>query len=234
VGCVGIDRPDLVRGSDGLDAIYGRDGDDILKGRGEGNALLGHKGDDELMGGVRQDLRIGGVGDDGLLRRRHNHQPELGRGAASGGGQRRGREHGRLEGRRRRGSCRQHGRRHGSGQRRDQPYLRRRGTGHRPRRHLRSGGSDLIDVQDAAADDKVEYGEGHDTAYFDQELEMVAPAECEERNPIPNSAQGERRAATFGVGSPEEALAGVLGDEWTLTLSGVRGLALPFAGGAGQ
>jgi hypothetical protein len=66
VRCVGTDRPDLVRGSDDLDAIYGRDGDDILKGRGEGDALLGHKGDDELLGGVRQDLMIGGVGDDGL------------------------------------------------------------------------------------------------------------------------------------------------------------------------
>ena len=76
-----------------------------------------------------------------------------------------------------------------------------------------AGGSDLIDVQDAAADDKVACGEGHDTVYFDQELEMVAPAGCEEQNPIPNSAQRESRAATFGVGSPEEALAGVLGDE---------------------
>jgi len=33
-----------MRGSDDLDAIYGRAGDDILKGRGEGDALLGHKG----------------------------------------------------------------------------------------------------------------------------------------------------------------------------------------------
>jgi hypothetical protein len=68
-------------------------------------------------------------------------------------------------------------------------------------------------VQDAAADDKVACAEGHDTVYFDQELEMGVPPECEEQNPILNSAQGEGRAATFGVGSPEEALAGVLGDE---------------------
>ena len=68
-------------------------------------------------------------------------------------------------------------------------------------------------MQDDAADDKVECGEGHDTVYFDQELEMVAPAECQEQNPIPNSAQGERRAATFGMGSPEGALTGLSGDE---------------------
>jgi peroxidase len=76
-----------------------------------------------------------------------------------------------------------------------------------------AGGNDLLDVQDGAADDKVACGEGHDTVYFDQELEMVAPNECEEQNPIPNSAQGERWAATFGLGSPVMAPAGVLGDE---------------------
>ena len=70
-----------------------------------------------------------------------------------------------------------------------------------------------MDVQDGAADDKVACGEGHDTIYFDQELEMVAPDECEEQNPIPNSAQGERRAAIFGMGSPDGVLAGVSGDE---------------------
>jgi hypothetical protein len=68
-------------------------------------------------------------------------------------------------------------------------------------------------VQDGAADDKVECGEGHDTVYFDQELEMVAPAECEEQNPIPNSAQGERRAAMFGMRLPDGVPAGVSGDE---------------------
>ena len=76
-----------------------------------------------------------------------------------------------------------------------------------------AGGNDLLDVQDGAADDKVECGEGHDTVYFDQELEMVAPDECEEQNPIPNSAQGESRAATFGLGSPVEVPASILGDE---------------------
>ncbi len=72
-------------------------------------------------------------------------------------------------------------------------------------------GNDFLDVQGAAADDKVECGDGHDTVYFDQELEMVVPGECEEQNPILNSAQGERRAATFGVGSPVKVPAGVLG-----------------------
>jgi hypothetical protein len=61
--------------------------------------------------------------------------------------------------------------------------------------------------------DLMKGGDGHDTVYFDQELEMVAPGECEEQNPIPNSAQGEGRAATFGVESPVKAPAGVLGAE---------------------
>ena len=68
-------------------------------------------------------------------------------------------------------------------------------------------------MQDAAADDKVECGEGHDTVYFDQELEMVVPGECEKQNPVPNSAQGDRRAATFGVGSRVKVPASVLGVE---------------------
>jgi hypothetical protein len=73
-----------------------------------------------------------------------------------------------------------------------------------------AGGRDLVDVQDGAADDKVECGGGHDTVYFDQELELVFPDECEEQNPIPKPAQGERRAATFGLESPVMAPAGVL------------------------
>lgn len=56
-----------------------------------------------------------------------------------------------------------------------------------------AGGRDLIDVQDGAADDKVECGAGYDTVYFDQELELILPDECEEKNPIPNSL--ERRQA---------------------------------------
>jgi Ca2+-binding RTX toxin-like protein len=62
-----------------------------------------------------------------------------------------------------------------------------------------AGGNDLIDVQDGAADDKVECGEGHDTVYFDQELELVVPDECEEKNPIPNTLEA-RRATTYGAG----------------------------------
>lgn len=58
-----------------------------------------------------------------------------------------------------------------------------------------AGGRDLIDVQDGAADDKVECGGGHDTVYFDEELELVFPAECEEKNPVSNTLQ-ERRATT--------------------------------------
>jgi Ca2+-binding RTX toxin-like protein len=64
-----------------------------------------------------------------------------------------------------------------------------------------AGGNDLIDVQDEAADDKVECGPGNDTVYFDQELELVSPDECEEKNPIPNTLQ-QRRAATDWEGPP--------------------------------
>ena len=70
-----------------------------------------------------------------------------------------------------------------------------------------------MDVQHGAADDKVECGDGHDGVYFDQELEMVVSGECEEQNPVPNSAQAEGWDVTFWVGSPEKAPAGVLGGE---------------------
>jgi Ca2+-binding RTX toxin-like protein len=52
-----------------------------------------------------------------------------------------------------------------------------------------AGGNDLIDVQDEAADDKVECGAGNDTVYFDQEIELISPDECEEKNPIPNTLE---------------------------------------------
>jgi Ca2+-binding RTX toxin-like protein len=57
------------------------------------------------------------------------------------------------------------------------------------------GGGDLIDVQDGADDDKVECGAGNDTVYFDQELELVGPEECEQKNPVPHSLVGRRAAA---------------------------------------
>jgi Ca2+-binding RTX toxin-like protein len=75
-----------------------------------------------------------------------------------------------------------------------------------------AGGNDLIDVQDEAADDKVECGGGHDTVYFDQELELVFPDECEEKNPVPNTLQ-ERRAATEWEGSTEKVPADALSGE---------------------
>jgi Ca2+-binding RTX toxin-like protein len=62
-----------------------------------------------------------------------------------------------------------------------------------------AGGNDLIDVQDGAADDKVECGEGFDTVYFDQELELVVPDECEEKNPVPNGLESQR-ATAYGAG----------------------------------
>ena len=39
--CVGTDRPDLMKGTGGIDAIYGRDKGDTLKGFGGTDALLG-------------------------------------------------------------------------------------------------------------------------------------------------------------------------------------------------
>ena len=50
--------------------------------------------------------------------------------------------------------------------------------------------------------DKVEYGEGHDTVYFDQELELVFPDECEEKNPVRNTLEAQR-AATYAAPMPE-------------------------------
>jgi hypothetical protein len=75
-----------------------------------------------------------------------------------------------------------------------------------------AGGRDLIDVQDEAADDKVERGGGYDTVYFDQGLELVFPDECEEKNPVPNTLQ-ERRAATEWEGSTEKVPADALSGE---------------------
>ncbi len=67
-------------------------------------------------------------------------------------------------------------------------------------------------MQDDDADDKVECGEGHDTVYFDQDLELVSLDDCEEKNLVPNTLQ-ERRAATEWEGAPEKVRAGVLGGE---------------------
>jgi hypothetical protein len=249
VRCVGTDRPDLVRGSDDLDAIYGRDGDDILKGRGEGDALLGHKGDDGLLGGVRQDLMIGGVGDDRLrggdaLDIYYFERPDWGQDAIRDTSPRNlvrlpnGDDFGgaittnlnsdsgplpevaNAEG--------------GStvdwkgnvvavvvGSTGDDTVTGNDATNlifdgeelDTDRDTISAaGGSDLIDVQDDAADDKVECGEGHDTVYFDQDLELVSPDDCEEKNPVPNTLQ-ERRAATEWEGVPEKVQAGVLGGE---------------------
>lgn len=64
--CVGTDRPDLMRGTDGFDQMFGRDGSDTMKGFGRFDALLGQKGDDRLFGGARRDFLLGGEDDDKL------------------------------------------------------------------------------------------------------------------------------------------------------------------------
>jgi hypothetical protein len=238
-----------VRGSDDLDAIYGRDGGDILKGRGEGDALLGHKGDDELLGGPRQDLMIGGVGDDGLrggdaLDIYYFERPDWGQDAIRDASPRNlvrlpdgedfagaittnmSSDSGPLpevanaEG----GSTvdwkgdvvavvvGSTGDDTVTGN--DAANLIFDGEDLDTDRDTISaaGGRDLIDVQDEAADDKVECGGGYDTVYFDQGLELVFPDECEEKNPVPNTLQ-ERRAATEWEGSTEKVPADALSGE---------------------
>jgi Ca2+-binding RTX toxin-like protein len=64
--CVGTDRPDLMKGTGDIDAIYGRDKGDTLKGFGDTDALLGQKGEDTLIGGPGQDFLIGCPDDDRL------------------------------------------------------------------------------------------------------------------------------------------------------------------------
>src|SRR4028118_1898747 len=61
--CVGTDRPDLMKGTGDIDAIYGRDKGDPLKGFGDTDALLGQKGEDTLIGGPGRDFLIGGPDD---------------------------------------------------------------------------------------------------------------------------------------------------------------------------
>jgi Ca2+-binding RTX toxin-like protein len=67
------------------------------------------------------------------------------------------------------------------------------------------GGNDLIDAQDAAADDKVECGGGHDTVYFDEEHELVFPEDCEEQFSAPNTLGGRQAAADEAKGLEEAA-----------------------------
>jgi hypothetical protein len=66
IKCVGTDHADLMKGTAGLDAMYGRDKGDTLKGFGRIDALLGQKGNDTLLGGDGQDTLIGGLDDDTL------------------------------------------------------------------------------------------------------------------------------------------------------------------------
>ncbi len=248
--CVGTDRPDLMKGTGDVDAIYGRDKGDTLKGFGDTDALLGQKGEDTLIAGPVQDFLIGGPNDDRLrgeealdiycferpdwgrdtirevspfrnilflpdgedfsgpvitnLDSDEGPLPEVGYpgGAStvnwkndaitfvigSSGDDTVS------------GSDAANRVFDGEGRETDADTV----SG--------AGGDDLLDVQDGA-DDKVECGEGHDTVYFDQELEMIAPNECEEQNPLPNTAQGEGRVVTFGVGPPVEVPAGAFGDE---------------------
>jgi Ca2+-binding RTX toxin-like protein len=250
IRCVGTDRPDLMKGTRGLDAMYGRDKGDTLKGFGEGDALLGQMGDDTLLGGARQDFVIGGLDDDTLrggdaldiyyfersdwgqdtirevsppgnilrLPDRENFSgaittnlisdsgpvPEVNNSENTSTVNWNGEVISIVIGSTGNdivtGNDAANDIFDGEGRETDTDTI----SG--------AGGRDLLDVQDGAADDKVECGEGNDTVYFDQELELVDPEECEEKNPIPNGL-GAQRATTYGTGVLGEAPANLFGGE---------------------
>jgi Ca2+-binding RTX toxin-like protein len=247
IKCVGTDRPDLMKGTRGLDAMYGRDKGDTLKGFGEGDALLGQMGDDTLLGGARQDFVIGGLDDDTLrggdaldiyyfersawgmdtirevsprniLRLPDGENfsgtittnlisdsgpvPEVNNSENTSTVNWNGEVISIVIGSTGNdmvtGNDAANDIFDGEGRETDTDTI----SG--------AGGDDLIDVQDGAADDKVECGEGHDTVYFDQELELVVPDECEEKNPIPSGIEA-RRVMTYGTGVLGEAPASLFG-----------------------
>jgi Ca2+-binding RTX toxin-like protein len=241
IRCVGTDRPDLMKGTSDLDAIYGRDKGDTLKGFGEGDALLGQMGDDKLLGGARQDFVIGGLDDDTLrggdaldiyyferpdwgtdtirevsprnilrlpdgenfdgavttnLNSDSEAAPEVANpdsgSTVNWNGEVIDIVIGSTGNDMVTGNDAANDIFDGEGLENDRDAI----SG--------AGGNDLIDVQDGADDDKVECGAGHDTVYFDQELELVFPDECEEKNPIPNTLEG-RQSPTYPAGILEEA-----------------------------
>ena len=249
IKCVGTDRPDLMKGTRGLDAMYGRDKGDTLKGFGEGDALLGQMGDDTLLGGARQDFLIGGLDDDTLrggdaldiyyfersawgqdtisevsprnillLPDKENFSgtittnlisdsgpvPEVnnpsGASTVNWNGGVINIVIGSTGNDMVTGNDAANYIYDGEGRETDTDTI----SG--------AGGDDLIDVQDGAADDKVECGEGNDTVYFDQELELVFPDECEEKNPIPSGIEAGR-VMTDGAGVMRETPASLFGVE---------------------
>ena len=249
IKCVGTDHADLMKGTAGLDAIYGRDKGDTLKGFGKGDALLGQKGNDTLLGGDGQDTLIGGLDDDTLrgqdaLDIYWFAPPDWGQDTISEVSPR---NIVRLPDGENFGGTITTTLNSDSG---PVPEVTNSentstvnwsgsvisivigstgndtitgndaandifdGEGRETDRDTISGagGDDLIDVQDGAADDKVECGEGNDTVYFDQEIELVVPDECEEKNPIPNELAG-RQSPTYGVGVLGEAPASVFGGD---------------------
>jgi len=57
---------DLINGAGGNDALYGNAGDDTLNGEIGNDTLYGQAGDDTLTGGEGNDTLVGGVGNDTL------------------------------------------------------------------------------------------------------------------------------------------------------------------------
>lgn len=66
VACEGTAGPDLLKGSDGNDRMYGHERADVLRGRDGNDFLEGQQGRDELFGGSSRDYLEGGPGTDVL------------------------------------------------------------------------------------------------------------------------------------------------------------------------
>ncbi len=63
----GLDGDDWLSGGNGSDRLYGDVGDDSLYGGGGNDRLFGGEGDDVLRGGAGRDLLVGGLGKDLLI-----------------------------------------------------------------------------------------------------------------------------------------------------------------------
>jgi Ca2+-binding RTX toxin-like protein len=213
IRCVGTNRPDLMKGTAGLDAMYGREKGDTLKGFGKEDALLGQEGDDTLLGGASQDLLIEGLDDDRLrgedaLDIYYFERSKWGMDTISEVSPR--------------NILRLPNGENFSGAITTNlisgplPEVTNADSGSTVNWNGEvisivigstgndaankifdgeeldtdtdnisgAGGNDLLDVQDSAGDDTVECGDGNDTVYFDEGDALAVPTDCEEQNPI--------------------------------------------------
>src|SRR5512134_1063787 len=61
------DKPNVILGTRGDDALSGSDGRDLILGKKGNDALEGGAGNDILIGGRGSDLLLGGAGNDLLI-----------------------------------------------------------------------------------------------------------------------------------------------------------------------